>query len=97
MAQHLVRGGRWIHVFEEACFGGRGRLLALGEREAAGRIGSIIVGPAAVAEVLDGDDQEVMKLPQLKLIEDFSKYILKKQVSSIRVAKARAQRPIKNC
>src|SRR5580658_2461548 len=90
-----LRDGRWVHVFDKAFFGGRGRLLAPGQREQAGKIGSIIVGPATVAEVLDIDDLKIMKLTQWKIIADFSKLVANKQVSCIRVAKARVRRSLR--
>jgi hypothetical protein len=95
MAQRVGRAGCWIHVFDEAFFGGRGRFLAPGERMQAERIGSIIVGPATVAEVLDIDDLKITKLTQWKIIADFSKFVAKKEVSCIRVAKARVRRSLR--
>jgi len=95
MAQWVGRDGCWIHIFNKTFFGGRGRLLAPGQREQARKIGSVIVGPAAIAEVLNFGDRQVMKLPQRKVIADFSKFIANKQASQIRVAKAPVLTPAK--
>jgi hypothetical protein len=88
MRRRLIKGGHWVHVFEDGFFGGRLRVLVQGDREDIGKIGSIIVGPAAIVQVFDGNGREIMKLRQSRYIEDFTEFVLEKQVSQIRVAKA---------
>jgi hypothetical protein len=87
MRRRLIKGDSWVHVFTEEAFGGRGWRLAPGECEKIAKIGSIIVGPAAFLQILGGKGQEIMKLPPLKLVVDFSQIIpKKKRVSMVRVA-----------
>jgi hypothetical protein len=86
--KRLTEGDSWVHVFEEATFGGRLRILMPDESAIVGKIGSLIVGPTATVQILDSDDREIMKLPSKKLIVDFSKLLAKRRVSRIRVARA---------
>ncbi len=88
MRLRIIRGDSWVHLFEGKTFCGRGRRLGLGEREKVAKIGSIIVGPGASLEILNGKGQEIMKLPPLQLVADFSKIALKRrQVSHVLVAR----------
>jgi len=96
MRTRIAKRDCWIHVFEKSTFGGKAKLLGSGERESVEKIGSVIVGPKAVAEILDANGQQIMGLPQRKLVEDFAKYVSNRQVSCIRVAKAPSHRPIKS-
>jgi hypothetical protein len=84
----LIKGDSWVHVFPEGTFAGRGRRLGPGQREAIRKIGSIIVGPGAIAKVVKDDGREIMFLPSRQIVSDFPKLVLAKKVSHIRVMKA---------
>jgi hypothetical protein len=84
---HLMRDDCWIHVFEEAAFGGRGTVFGLGECAKVGKIRSIIVGPGAIAKVVLGNGKEVTSFPPRKVVADLSKLRLQKPIAYIRVAK----------
>ena len=84
----LIEGDSWVHVFTEGTFAGRGRRLRPGQREVIRKIGSIIVGPGAIAKVVNDDGREIMVLPPRQIVPDFLKLALKKNVSHIRVMEA---------
>jgi len=92
MPKRVIERGSWVHIFDKGTFGGRGRLLAPGQREKVARIGSIIVGPRAIVEIFDSSGLEITRLSPRQLVGDFSKFILKKPASHIRVAKAESPR-----
>jgi len=87
MRQSLVRDDCWIHVFDEITFGGRGRLLGLGESTTIRKVRSIIVGPGAIARVTSRGGREIMSLPPRKLVVDFSKLSKRKPIGRVCVAK----------
>jgi hypothetical protein len=84
----LIKGDSWVHVFSKDTFAGPGRLLAPGQREVLRRIGSIIVGPGAIAKVVNDDGREIMVLSPRQIVPDFLKLVLAKRVSHIRVMEA---------
>jgi|HubBroStandDraft_6_1064221.scaffolds.fasta_scaffold756089_1 hypothetical protein len=88
MQKRLIEGDLWVHVFEEATFGGRLRILVADESAVVGKIGSLVVGPAAMLQILDSNDREIMSLPSKTLIDDFSKLLARRRVSRIRVTRA---------
>jgi len=87
LKQHQ-RAGCWVHVFRRDTFGGRLRQLSPGDREAVGKVGSVIVGPGARASIIDRNSREITGLPPRKVIGDFSNLDLKKRASHIRAEKA---------
>jgi hypothetical protein len=90
MRVRLLSNECWVHVFEEITFSGSVRRLVPGETEVATRVGSVIVGPAAIVNVLNRHGRQIMILRPRKIVEDFAMLASKKDVSSIRVAKQQA-------
>jgi len=88
MRRRIALDDCWIHVFEETIFGGRGRLLGVGDRAAINKVRSLIVGPGAIAKVVIRDGREVISLPPRKLVTDFSKVSTRKDVAHVRVVRA---------
>ena len=88
MGRRLKSEDCWIHVFENDHFGGRIRQLELGECELIRKIGSIIVGPKAQAEVVDRNNRTMLHLNSRKLIKDAAKLVWRDRATSVRVAKA---------
>jgi len=88
MRLNSIRDDCWIHVFEKSTFGGRGRLLGLGDCVTSRQVGSLIVGPGAIAKVVIRSGREIATLPPRKLVADFSKLGTQKHIARICVAKA---------
>jgi hypothetical protein len=88
LANRPVQVESWVHVFSEDTFGGRGTRLGPGQRQVAHKIGSIIVGPGAVAKVVSVDGQELLNLRPCRVISNFPKLVPKAKVSHIRVFEA---------
>jgi hypothetical protein len=88
MRHQLIKGDSWVHVFPKGTFAGRSKRLGPGQREVIRKIGSIIVGPGAMAKVVNHDGREIMALPPQKVVPDFSKLLLEKNGSHICVMEA---------
>lgn len=88
MRHHVIKGDCWVHVFPKDTFAGRSRRLSQGQRAVTRKVGSMVVGPCAIAKVIDGDGQQVLTLPPRMVISDFSKLVSKRNASHIRVTKA---------
>jgi ABC-type proline/glycine betaine transport system ATPase subunit len=52
------------------------------------KIGSIIVGPGAIAKVVRGNGQEVLTLPPNKVVANFLKLVPKEKVIYVHVVEA---------
>jgi hypothetical protein len=52
------------------------------------KIGSIIVGPGAIAKVVDGKGRELLTLPPKKIISNFPKVVPQENASRIHVVQA---------
>lgn len=83
-----VKDDSWVHIFEKRTFSGRIRRLRPGQGETARQIGSIIVGPKAIAKIVTKDGQEFMTLPSRKVIADLSQLIPKRRAFHVRVCEA---------
>jgi len=88
MRNRLINSDSWVHVFTEGTFGGRVRRLGPGQQEEIRKIGSIIVGPRAIAKVVNEDGREVLSLPPRKIIPYLPKLLPKTNASHIRVVEA---------
>jgi len=88
MQHRLIKGDSWVHIFPNCTFAGRSRRLAPGQREAIRKIGSIIVGPGAMARVVNHDGREIMALPPRRIVPDFLRLQLARRASHIRVMEA---------
>jgi hypothetical protein len=88
MTQRLIHGDFWVHVFEKGTFGGRGRRLGPGERIAARKIGSVIVGPSVSLSCLDKNGQEILTCRPRELVKDFRQLTAKRKVSYLEVVNA---------
>ena len=88
MRCQLIKGDSWVQVFPEDTFSGRSRRLAPGQREAIRKIGSIIVGPGAIAKVVSQDGREIMVLRPRQIVPDFLRLLWARPASHIRVMEA---------
>ena len=77
-----------MDVYPDRCFGGQFQRLTGGQFTTIDKVGSIIVGPGAVACVVTDDHREVVKLPPRRILNDLSDLALGESVSFLRVEKA---------
>jgi hypothetical protein len=90
MPRRLIRGNTWVDTFVEGTFGGRIYRLKRGERTPLNKVGSLIIGPRAVGQVVSRTGQELLKLPPGKIVKDTSELPFMKSNAYLRVAAARA-------
>ena len=88
MQHQLIKGDSWVHIFPEGAFAGRSRRLGPGQREVIRKIGSIIVGPGAIAKVVSRDGREIMVLRPRQIVADFLRLLWARRASHVRVMKA---------
>ena len=79
----------WTDVYRKGTFSGRLHRLGPGDVARTDRVGSIIVGPHSVAQIVTAAGRELLNLPPGKLVENISELRLPKQRSYIRVSKAK--------
>jgi hypothetical protein len=85
MPRRKKDGYAWVHVFEEGTFGGRVRILSLGQRVATRKVGSLIVGLKVSAVIVDARGREIVTLPQRKVVPDFRNFRSRKNAAFLQV------------
>jgi hypothetical protein len=88
MRRRWLKSEFWADVYREGTFAGRLYRLGPGEATRIDRVGSIIVGPKAVARIVTAGGREILNLPPGKLVKDISDLALPQVNTYLRVSKA---------
>jgi hypothetical protein len=86
MPQRKTDDGSWTHVYREGIFGGSLNRLVPGDETKIDAVGSIIVGPRAVAHIVTAGGQEIASLEPRMFVKDISDLGLPHSPSYLRVS-----------
>jgi hypothetical protein len=89
MRRRSTRGESWTDVYGEGTFSGRLHRLGPGEATRIDRVGSIVVGPKAIASIVTARRREVLKLKPRTVVANTSDLALSGDHFYLRVSKVR--------